>query len=80
MKTKTNMEITMTKINKKSKDGNFSIIQILGGLLLIFAITDFALSWMGINLTNFMGPVSRYSPIIFGLIGSALMNIASDNR
>jgi len=76
MKTKTNMEITMTKINKKSKDGNFSIIQILGGLLLIFAITDFALSWMGINLTYFMGPVSRYSPIIFGLIGSALMNVA----
>lgn len=80
MKTKTNMEITMTKINKKSKDGNFSIIQILGGLLLIFAITDFALSWMGINLTYFMGPVSRYSPIIFGLIGSALMNVVSDNR
>lgn len=80
MKTKTNMEITMTKINKKSKDENFSIIQILGGLLLIFAITDFALSWMGINLTNFMGPVSRYSPIIFGLIGSALMNVESDNR
>lgn len=70
----------MTKINKKSKDGNFSIIQILGGLLLIFAITDFALSWMGINLTYFMGPVSRYSPIIFGLIGSALMNVESDNR
>lgn len=70
----------MTKINKKSKDGNFSIIQILGGLLLIFAITDFALSWMGINLTYFMGPVSRYSPIIFGLIGSALMNVVSDNR
>ena len=68
----------MTKINKKSKDGNFSIIQILGGLLLIFAITDFALSWMGINLTYFMGPVSRYSPIIFGLIGSTLLNVGKE--
>ena len=63
----------------KTKTGNTSILQILGGMLLVFAVADFALSWMGINLTQFMGPASRFSPIIFGLIGSALMNMTKED-
>ena len=63
----------------KTKTGNTSVLQILGGMLLVFAITDFALSWMGINLTQFMGPASRFSPIIFGVIGSALMNMTKED-
>ena len=63
----------------KTKTGNTSILQILGGMLLVFAVADFALSWMGINLTQFMGPASRFSPIIFGVIGSALMNMAKED-
>ena len=55
------------------------MLQILGGLLLVFAVADFALSWMGINLTQFMGPASRFSPIIFGVIGSTLMNITKED-
>ena len=55
----------------KTKTGNTSVLQVLGGMLLVFAVADFALSWMGINLTQFMGPASRFSPIIFGVIGSA---------
>ena len=47
----------------------------LGGLLVVFAIADFAVSWMGINLTPFMGGASRFSPLIFGFVGAALMNI-----
>ena len=63
----------------KIKTGNTSVLQILGGMLLVFAVADFALSWMGINLTQFMGPASRFSPIIFGVIGSALMNITKED-
>ena len=65
----------MTKINTKIKTNNFSVLQVLGTLLLVFAAADFILSWMGINLTAFMGPASRFSPIVFGFIGAALMNI-----
>ena len=64
----------MTKVNIKSKPNSFSVLQVLGTLLLVFAAADFILSWMGINLTQFMGPASRFSPIIFGLIGTFLIN------
>ena len=63
----------------KTKTGNTSVLQVLGGMLLVFAVADFALSWMGINLTQFMGPASRFSPIIFGVIGSAWMNMTKEN-
>lgn len=69
----------MTQVKTKTKTDNFSVLQVLGGLLLVFAVTDFALSWMGINLTQFMGPASRFSPIIFGVIGSALMNMTKED-
>ena len=66
----------MTQV--KTKTGNTSVLQVLGGMLLVFAVADFALSWMGINLTQFMGPASRFSPIIFGVIGSVLMNTTKE--
>ncbi len=65
----------MSKVKIKTKENNFSVLQILGSLFLIFAVADFAVSWMGINLTPFMGSVSRFSPIIFGVIGSVLLNM-----
>lgn len=50
------------------------IMQSIGSLLLIFAIADFALSYMGINLTPFFPDgVSRFSPIIIGLIGAGII-------
>tara|TARA_B100001059_G_scaffold224347_1_gene250301 strand:- start:307 stop:549 length:243 start_codon:yes stop_codon:yes gene_type:complete len=63
----------------KTKTDNTSVLQVLGGMLLVFAVADFALSWMGINLTQFMGPASRFSPIIFGVIGSALINMTKED-
>ena len=69
----------MTKINTKTEISNFSVIQVLGTLLLVFAAADFVLSWMGINLTPFMGSASRFSPIIFGVIGTVLMNINKED-
>lgn len=65
----------MTKLNNKIETNNFSVLQVLGALFLVFAAADFILSWMGVNLTPFMGSVSRFSPIIFGFIGAVLMNI-----
>jgi len=64
----------MKKTNVKVVEQKTSALQVVGGLFILFAIADFALSWMGTNLTGFMGPVSRFSPIIFGLIGTVLMN------
>ena len=69
----------MTKINTKTEISNFSVIQVLGTLLLVFAAADFVLSWMGINLTPFMGSASRFSPIIFGVIGSVLLNMKKED-
>ena len=50
------------------------ILPIIGGLMIGFAVIDFAMSFMGVNLTSFLGSASRFSPIVFGLIGSALLN------
>ena len=69
----------MTKVKSRTQENNFSALQILGSLLLIFAVADFALSWMGINLTQFMGSASRFSPIILGVIGSVLLNMNKED-
>ena len=63
----------------KTNTNSFPILQILGTLFVIFAVADFALSWMGINLTPFMGSASRFSPIIFGVIGGILMNLNKED-
>ena len=50
------------------------IMQGIGSLLLIFAIADFGLSYMGYNLTPFLPDgISRFSPIVIGLIGGAFL-------
>ena len=69
----------MNKVKTRTQENSFSILQILGSLLLIFAVADFALSWMGVNLTPFMGSASRFSPIIFGVIGSVLLNMKKED-
>jgi len=62
----------------KEDTGGTSFINIVGGLLIALAVIDFAMSFAGTNLTSFMGPVSRFSPIIFGLIGSTLLNVGKE--
>ncbi len=69
----------MSKVKTRTQVNNFSVSQILGSLFLIFAFADFALSWMGVNLTPFMGSASRFSPIIFGVIGSVLLNMKKED-
>ena len=67
---KTNVQVIVQKT---------SILQVVGGLFILFAVADFAVSWMGINLTPFMGSASRFSPIIFGVIGSVLLNMNKED-
>ena len=44
-------------------------------LLIIFAVADFALSWLGYNLTPFLPvAISKFSPIIIGAIGYFFLN------
>ena len=69
----------MRKMKTKIKESNNGITQFLGMLLIGFAMLDFALSWMGVNLTSFMGPVSRFSPMIIGFIGLGLLNTGKND-
>ena len=51
-----------------------SILPVIGGLMIGFAVIDFAMSFAGVNSTSFLGSASRFSPLVFGFIGSALLN------
>ena len=64
----------MRKATVIREEQNTSILPIIGGLMIGFAVIDFAASFAGTNLTSFLGPASRFSPIALGLIGSALIN------
>ena len=63
----------------KTKEQSTGLAHLLGMLLIGFATLDFALSWMGVNLTSFMGPVSRFTQMIVGLIGFGLLNMGKND-
>jgi len=47
---------------------------IIGIILIVFAVADFGLSFVGINLTPFLpAEIGRFTPIIFGVIGGLLI-------
>ena len=54
-------------------------MKILGYILSVFAVADFGSSYAGYNLTSFLGEASRFSPIVIGLIGGALVNFGDKN-
>ena len=62
----------------KVKTNNISVLQVLGFLLIAFAVVDFAISWAGINLTCFMGGASNFSPMIFVFLGATLLSAGKD--
>jgi len=68
----------MKRVKVQNEMNNTSVLQVLGFLLVAFAVADFALSWAGVNLTSFMGAASRFSPMIFGFIGATLMSAGKD--
>ena len=61
------------------KSGN-AVMQTFGGLLIAVGILDFALSWGGTNITAFLGPLSQFTPIAFGLIGAAMLNVGKEQE
>jgi len=65
------MKKNETLVNEEKTTG---IATILGGLLIALSVVDFALSFAGINLTSFLGPLSRFTPIATGLLGGFLIN------
>ena len=71
-------EKLMKKTQVIKEENNTGITQLIGMLFVGVAILDFALSWTGTNLTYFLGPLSRFSPMIIGFIGFTLMNIGKN--
>ena len=69
----------MRKTNTIEQQSEQSFLPIIGGLLVAFAAVDFAMSYAGVNLTSFLGPASRFSPIVLGLIGGALINSGNND-
>jgi hypothetical protein len=50
-------------------------MQVIGYILIIFALADFGLSWLGYNLTPFLpAAISKFSPIIIGGVGYFFLN------
>ena len=61
------------------KSGN-AVMQTFGGLLIAVGVLDFGLSWGGTNITAFLGPLSQFTPIAFGLIGAAMLSAGKERE
>ncbi len=54
--------------------------KVIGTILIIVGIADFALGNFGnINLTYFLGPLSTFSPYVFGGLGLFILNLNPSN-
>ena len=73
-------EKKMKKVKvQEVKSGN-AVVQTFGVLLIALGIEDFALSWGGTNITAFLGPLSQFTPMAFGLIGAAMLNAGKEQE
>ena len=79
MVNKQKKEKKMKKVKVKEKTSSTSALSVLGGLLSVFAIVDFGMSWTGVNITGVLGPVSRFTPMIFGFIGATLLSAGKES-
>ena len=70
----------MKKIKVQEKTNDYGVFEFLGILLIGFAIVDFAMSWMGTNLTAFLGPLSQFTPLAAGLTGAMFLNLGSKSK
>ena len=70
----------MKKIKVQEKTNDYGVFEFLGILLIGFAIVDFAMSWMGTNLTAFLGPLSQFTPLAAGLVGAMFLNLRSKSE
>ena len=70
----------MNKVKvQEVKSGN-AVVQTFGGLLIEVGILDFALSLGGTNITAFLGPLSQFTPMAFGLIGAAMLSAGKEQE
>ena len=76
----TNKEEKMKKIKVEDNTNDNGIFQIIGILLRGFAVVDFAMSWMGTNLTAFLGPLSQFTPIAAGIIGGIFLSLRNKSE
>ena len=70
----------MKKIKVQEKTNDYGVFEIIGILLIGFAIVDFAMSWMGTNLTAFLGPLSQFTPFAAGLVGAMFLNLGNKSE
>ena len=70
----------MKKVKVEEVKGGNAVVQTVGGLMIAVGILDFALSWGGTNITGFLGPLSQFTPMLFGFIGFAMLNIGKDQE
>ena len=51
-------------------------MEVIGYIFIAIGVADFLIGNFGnINLTYFLGPLSSFSPLIFGGIGLLLLNL-----
>ena len=50
-------------------------MEIIALIFYAAAVIDFVTSWLGYNLTYFLGEASRFSPIILGGIGFVIQKL-----
>ena len=70
----------MKKIKVEDNTNDNGIFQIIGIFLIGFAVVDFAMSWMGTNLTAFLGPLSHFTPIAAGIIGGIFLSLRNKSE
>ena len=70
----------MRKIKVEEKTNYKGIFEIIGILLIGFAVVDFAMSWTGTNLTAFLGPLSQFTPLAAGFTGAMFLNLRNKSE
>ena len=73
-------ERKMKKVKVQEVKSENAVLQTFGGLLIAVGILDFALSWGGTNITAFLGPLSQFTPMAFGLIGAAMLSAGKEQE
>ena len=73
-------ERKMKKVKVQEVKSENAVMQTFGGLLIAVGILDFALSWGGTNITAFLGPLSQFTPMAFGLIGAAMLSAGKEQE
>ena len=70
----------MKKVKAQEVKSGNAAVHTFGGLLIAVGILDFGLSWGGTNITAFLGPLSQFTPMAFGLIGAAMLSAGKEQE